>query len=223
MSFASFLTSMQTMFTGFEDNEEALSERQKICLLFEKVQSPNLTTVKNALQVSYDLDMGNENVTYDFIANSLATKAAILPNHVTNRQAIRVGSTGGARGAPSSGIRGPGGSIFTRFYKDFQRLSNEDKTVVIDKQKRLSITPNKSRGAKGGGRKVSSVKAKNKSLTKLTKQIATLKTRVKDVEGKNLDEKADDADEDYVAGNASDEFGGRSARRQKRDDSVSAP
>jgi hypothetical protein len=56
MSFKKFLTNMQAMFTGFEDNDKLLIDAQKIRLLFQKVQSPSLTQVKNALQVSYDLD-----------------------------------------------------------------------------------------------------------------------------------------------------------------------
>ena len=56
MSFKKFLTNMQAMFTGFKDNSKILTDTQKIWLLFQKVQSPSLTQVKNALQVSYDLD-----------------------------------------------------------------------------------------------------------------------------------------------------------------------
>jgi hypothetical protein len=60
MSFEKFLTNMQAMFTGFEDNDKILTDSQKIRLLFQKVQSPSMTQVKNALQVSYDLDKEGE-------------------------------------------------------------------------------------------------------------------------------------------------------------------
>jgi Ca2+-binding EF-hand superfamily protein len=86
MSFKKFLTNIQAMFTGFEDNDELLTGAQKIRLLFQKVQSPSLTQVKNALQVSYDLDKAGE-VNYDFLANSMAAEAASLPDHAHNRQA----------------------------------------------------------------------------------------------------------------------------------------
>jgi hypothetical protein len=89
MSFEKFLTNMQAMFTGFEDNHELLTVAQKIRLLFQKVQSPSLTQVKNALQVSYDLNKMGE-VTYDFLANSMAAEAASLPDHAPNRQASGV-------------------------------------------------------------------------------------------------------------------------------------
>jgi hypothetical protein len=52
MSFEKFLTNMQAMFTGFQDNNELLTDAQKIRLLFQKLQSPRLTQAKNALQVS---------------------------------------------------------------------------------------------------------------------------------------------------------------------------
>ena len=43
MFFDRFLTNTQSMFTGFEDNGELLTEAQKIRLLFQKFQGPRLT------------------------------------------------------------------------------------------------------------------------------------------------------------------------------------
>jgi hypothetical protein len=78
MSFDKFLTSMQSMFAGFEDNGEVLNDAQKIRLLFQKVQAPVLTQVKSALQVQHDLDAGGTSVTYNFIANSMAATTTNL-------------------------------------------------------------------------------------------------------------------------------------------------
>ena len=61
---------MQKMFTGFPDNGEILNNSQKIRLIFQRFQNPNLTQIKSSPQVSYDLDQSNT-VTYDFIPNSL--------------------------------------------------------------------------------------------------------------------------------------------------------
>jgi hypothetical protein len=82
---------MQAMFTGFKDNNKILTDSQKILLLLQKVQRPSLTQVKNALQVSYDLDKAGE-VTYDFLANSMAAKAAsLLANTPTAKQVALTG------------------------------------------------------------------------------------------------------------------------------------
>ena len=54
MYFKNVLTKMKSTFTGFEDNNEILTEAQKILQLSQKLQIPSLTQVKNALQVSYD-------------------------------------------------------------------------------------------------------------------------------------------------------------------------
>jgi hypothetical protein len=117
MSFEKFLTNMQAVFTGFDDNDEILTEAQKIRLLFQKVQSPSLTQVKNALQVSYALDQ-DQVITFDFIANSMAAEAANLPEHAPNRQASSLESRSGRGGsAPESGIKGPDGAIYTGFYQ----------------------------------------------------------------------------------------------------------
>jgi hypothetical protein len=143
MSFEKFLTNMQAMFTRFEDNGELLTDAQKIRLLFQKVQSPSLTQVKNALQVSYDLD---KEVTYDFLANSIAAEAASLPDHAPNRQASGVDRHPTPGSAPTSGIKGANGDIFTGFYKNFQSLSDDEKQAIFDERKRLNINPKKCRG-----------------------------------------------------------------------------
>jgi 4-hydroxyphenylpyruvate dioxygenase-like putative hemolysin len=82
VSFKKFLTNMQAMFTGLKDNDEILTDAEKISLLFQKVQSPGLTQVKNAFKGSYDLDTGGQDVSFDFIANSMSAEAASLPEHV---------------------------------------------------------------------------------------------------------------------------------------------
>ena len=49
MSFEKFLTNMQSMFTGFEENDEVLTKAHNIRLLFQKFQIPILIQVKNVL------------------------------------------------------------------------------------------------------------------------------------------------------------------------------
>jgi hypothetical protein len=213
MSFEKFLTNMQAMFTGFEDNDEILTDAQKIRLLFQKVQSPALTQVKNALKVSYDLDTGGQDVTFDFIANSMSAEASSLPEHVPNRQASGVGSSQGSQGsAPESGVKGPDGVIFTGFYKNFNRLSDEDKQAIFDERKRLGIVPKKSRRSKA-----SSVRTKTSALTKLNREIASLKVKFKDLQGKR-GATSDDGDEaQEPQDNAGDQFGGRKKRRKDKE------
>jgi hypothetical protein len=157
MSFEKFLTNMQAIITGFEDNDELLTDAPKIRLLFQKVQSPSLTQVKNALKVSYDLDKAGE-VTYDFLANSMVAKAASLPDHAPNRQASGVGRHPMPGSAPPSGIKGPNGDIFTGFYKNFQSLSDDEKQAIFDERKRLNINPKKSRGGHSKKGQTSAIK-----------------------------------------------------------------
>ena len=66
---------MQTMFTVFSDNGEIPNDSHNIRLIFQKVQKPILTQIKESLQVSYDMDQANT-VTYDLISNILAAEAA---------------------------------------------------------------------------------------------------------------------------------------------------
>jgi hypothetical protein len=215
MSFEKFLTSMQAMFTGFEDNDEILTNAQKIRLLFQKVQSPNLTQVKSALKVQSDLDVGGLTVTYDFIANSLAAEAASLPDYVPNRQASGLDSHGGKGSSPESGVKGPDGTIFTGYYKNWNSISDDDKHAVYEERKRLGVVPKKARRSKP-----SSIKTKKKTLAKMTREIASLKTKfnnLKKKRGASSDDDADGADEPQD--NAGDQFGGRKDKKKKRGDS----
>ena len=131
MSFEKFLTNMQSMFTGFADNEEVLTGKQKIHFLFEKVQSLNLNQMKSSLQVSYDLDQMGD-VTFDFIANSLAAEAVSLPEYAQTRQASEVDSGVRAGEAPTQENKTPVGTIFTGYYKNFHLISEKDKRAVIE-------------------------------------------------------------------------------------------
>jgi hypothetical protein len=140
MPFDKFLTNMQSMFTGFADNEEILTEAQKIRLLFAKVQSPNLALVKSNLQIAYDLDQTGE-VTFDFIANSLVVEASKSPDSSASRNTSGVDTQGsGTNSAPESGVKGPDGVIFTGYYSNFAQLSDADKQTIFDERKRLGVT-----------------------------------------------------------------------------------
>ena len=74
MSFEKFLNNMQSMFTVFEDNNKLLTKAQNIWLLFQKVQIPSLTQVKNKLQVLYNLYQ-DEAFKFDFVTKSMAAEA----------------------------------------------------------------------------------------------------------------------------------------------------
>jgi hypothetical protein len=215
MSFQEFLTNMQAMFTGFEDNNELLTDPQKIWLLFQKVQSPSLTQVKNALQVSYDLDKAGE-VTDDFLANSMAAEAASLLDHAPNHQASGMDRHPASGSAPTSGIKGAKGDIFTGFYKNFQSLSDDEKQAIYKERKRLNINPKESCGSHSKKGQTSAIKVNKKTLSKMTREISSMKARLKDV-GKSKKPSSKDEDSD-VQDNAGDQFGGRKKKKQKKAD-----
>jgi hypothetical protein len=210
MSFDKFLTSMQTMFTGFEDNDEFLSNAQKIRLLFQKVQAATLEVTKSALQVQSDLDQDGDTVTYDFIANSMSVVAEKSVSFAENRRASGV-ATGQGGEAPSSGINKPDGSIFTGYFKNFQQLSSDDKSAVIEERKRLNITPKK--GKPRSARKTAATKA-TKGVAKFNRAISSLTTRLKELEGKR-DPVEEPETEVSPQDNAGDQFGGRRSKKTK--------
>ena len=77
ISFENFLTNIQSMFTGFEDNDEIFTEAQKIRILFQKVQSPILTQFNNEFQVSHNLYQ-YKSVIFNFTFNSMENESANL-------------------------------------------------------------------------------------------------------------------------------------------------
>jgi hypothetical protein len=208
MAFEKFLTTMQLMFNGFNDSGEVYSESQKVRLLFDKVQHPQLETTKQTLQISYNLAT-DDTVGYDFIANSLSAEVANLQDFTPQRQASGVESNNGQ--APTHGIRGADGNIFTGFYKDFQALSYQDRQAIFDERSRLNITPKKKTPIRAK-RAASAIKAGKKTVSKLNKQISALHIRVNEVAKKRG---AHVVDEDETSDNAGDQFGGRQAKKSK--------
>jgi hypothetical protein len=219
LSFEKFLTSMQAMFTGFQDNEEIMTDPMKIRLLFQKVQHPKLEVVKSALKVQSDMDVAGT-VTYDFIANSMAAEAARLPEHTPNRQASGVDTHGGGkRSAPESGVKNRDGTIYTGFYPGWHDMADEDKTMVIEERKLK-------KGAGGQPKtrrtsKASSIKSKKKTLQKMKREISSLKARFKSLKKKKGEASDDDSDEaDEPQDNAGSQFGGRASKKSKKDGGV---
>jgi hypothetical protein len=166
-------------------------------------------------KVSYNLDKAGE-VTYDFLANSMAAKAASLLDHAPNRQASGVDRHPTSGSAPTSGIKGPNGDIFTGFYKNFQSLSDDEKQAIFDERKHLNINPKKSRGGHSKKGQTSTTKVNKKKLSKMTREISSMKARLKDA-GKSKKASSEDEDSD-VQDNAGDQFGVRKKKKQKKAD-----
>jgi hypothetical protein len=179
-------------------------------LLFQKVQSPNLAQVKSALKVQSDLDVGGMSVAYDFIANSLAAEATSSID-VPNRNASGLDSQGGKGSAPESEVKGPDGNIFTGYFPNWKSFSDGNKQMAYNERKRLGVTTQK----KKTRRKTSSVKSEKKSLFTLTREMASLKTRVKDLK-KRTSTDDDTEDDDPPQDNAGDQCGGRKDKKQKK-------
>jgi hypothetical protein len=211
MSFEKFLTSMQAMFTGFEDNEEILTNAQKRRLLFQKVQSPSLTQTKAALLVQEGLDTAGTQVTYDFIANSLSAEAAKLPDYVPNRQASGV-ETHGKGSAPESGVKSIDGTTFTGYYPEWHSMSDEDKNAVIAERKRQGQASKK----KPGSSKASSIRTKKKTLNKLNRKVSALQVKFKNLKKKAESSDEDEEDADEPQDNAGDQFGGRNGKKKAK-------
>ncbi len=144
----------------------------------------------------------------------MAAEAASLPDHAPNRQASGVDRHPTPGSAPASGIKGLNGEIFTGFYKNFQSLSDDEKQAIFEEQKRLNIKTRRGRGANPKKGKTSAIQSNKKAMSKMTRKIASLETKLKNV-GNAKKASSDDEDSD-VQDNAGDQFGGRKKKKQKK-------
>ena len=77
----------------------------------------------------------------------------------------------------------------------------------------MNIVPKK--GKNRNGRNTSAVKAKKKALGKMTREIAALKTQVKELHEKR-EASSEDEEDDTPQDNAGDQFGGRASKKSKK-------
>jgi hypothetical protein len=216
MKLETFLTSMELMFESFAKHEEVLTEAQKIRLLFDKIQHPLLEGMKNSLQIAYNLST-DDSVSYTFIVNSFSAEVAGLPDFAPAQRSVSgVGrSDKSFDKSPANGIRGDDGSIFTGYYKNFKSLSSEDKTAIFEEQLRLNIAPKK-KNNQGARRNNSKVVQGKKTISKLQKQISSLKTRFNKAEKQRGNDETEDGADEEIADNAGDQFGGRQGKKAKK-------
>jgi hypothetical protein len=145
----------------------------------------------------------------------MAAEAASLPDHAPNRQASGVDRHPTLGSLPTSGIKGAIGDIFTGFYKNFQSLSDDEKQAIFNERKRLNINPKKSRGNHSKKGQTSAIKVNKKALSKITREISSMKARLKDVKATKVTFEDEDSD---VQDNAGHQFGGRKKKKQKKSD-----
>ena len=213
MSFSAFLDKMQKMFNIFDEENEPISEQAKVRMLLKKVEHPQLQDAVNALRVRASMN----GCTFTECANHLSAQVSELPDTQSTRKIAGTASDrtkepkrirGGGRPKDNSkrkGIYMPDGSVWTGYYSDWAKMSNDDKQVVLEtrKKNKANKTPTK-------GRQVSDVGSK---LTDIKSQMADLKRTIAAL-SKSKD---GDGNESDTPDNAGDSFGGRSSKKQKKE------
>jgi hypothetical protein len=215
MSFEKFLTKMHHMFESYADYDEPIPEEAKIRLLFQKVKCSSLEIKKAALMVQHDMDFNNE-LTYGFFSNQLLKEVPRAVDQASNRKASGVAHTPPSDTAPTSGINDENGKIFTGYYKNFGKLSKEERQEIIAERKRTQSDKGNKGKHQGGARRRVASGASQKTISKLTREISSMKAEFKaDRESRQPSRDNDDGE---VQNNAGDQFGGRRSKQQKRDE-----
>ena len=228
MTFDKFLTNMEKMFHGFVQGNEALTESQKVRLIIQKVQHPELQAFMKATKIASNQEnkkgvvLPDSKVGYTFIADSICEEVSQLQEYTApGRNASGIETSKYGKPGPESGIHGTDGNIHTGFYKNFRALSSEQKSAVMDERKRLNIVPPPKTGGKrggggsgngggGGGRNVGSVKQANKKMKLMKKEIAALQATAKSPDKKKGEVVEQEA---TVPDNAGGSFGGRASKK----------
>jgi hypothetical protein len=87
--------------------------------------------------------------------------------------------------------------------------------TIFDERKRLGVTnATGKRSAKNQYAKTSSIKAKKKTVAKMTREIASLKVKFKALEGKR-DSASSGDDTETAQGDAGNQFSGRKKKKKK--------
>lgn len=203
LSFEKFLSLMQDMFNIYSQEDQELSDKAKIDLLFSKVQHQGLQVAIEALRTK---EVEGIELTYTAAANHLSTTVARLAATTggAGRNIAAVGVSGG------SSIYNADGSIKTGRIQNWWSLSEEERSKVTEERKRLGAVKNKG-GDKGG-------KQTSNTVKQLRQQNQKQRRKIKALMRKNPDDEASDSDsgDRDAAADAGDQFGGKNAKKKNR-------
>lgn len=209
MPYQTFLDKAKHMFNIFRQEEEPMTESQKVRWLLSRIQHAGLTSTVGALRVRSDLD----GITFDEAANFIASAVSEQPDYQA-RKISQVGTDGGSGGggAPVSGIHKKDGSIHTGYYPNWKQLDAEQKKKVIAARNKKK---GKGHTKKTDKRSTAALTQVAKDMESLKRDVARMVSAVSAAGGAPEDHNdGDEPSED--AGNA---FGGRrSKKKQKKEE-----
>ena len=204
LSFEKFLSMMQEMFNIYSKEDQELSEKAKIDLLFAKVQHQGLQAAIEALRTK---EVEGIELTYTAAANHLATTVARLSAITGGRNVSAVGVNSGG----GNGIYNADGSIKTGHISNWRSLSEEDRSKVFEERKRLGVGKKKGGGKSGGGG--NDQQAAN-TLKQLRQQNKKQRRKIKALMKKSPDDDGSDSDDEDTAQDAGDQFGGKNSKKK---------
>ena len=206
MAFELFLLKTQKMFNIFKNQSEPMTDEAKVHFLLKKTQCPQLANAVASMKTRL-LTEPPGTITYTNVSNHLASCASELPDYIAKNRNISA-----VKMAPKSGVAREDGSIHTGFYPNWRQLTQQEREKVVDKRKKQK------QKRKPAGGQPSTVKTElenlKKKLGKHKRTIAALKNKIgkeKDVATESNDDEGDDPTSD-----AGDGFGGKRAKKVKK-------
>ena len=210
LKFEVFLTRCQEMFGIYEQHEEPMSVEAQVRFLFNKINNAGLESTIAALKVDI-MQKPKGSVTYTMVANHLAAAVSALPENKARGRSISAITSGG-----SSNIRDADGKIKTGTYSNWHELSQEEKKLVGQERSRLGVRPPRRGGGNNNNNNGTGSRQpfskQNKDLKsqnqKYRRQIKALKRTTRTTE--------DNEEEETPENDAGNHFGGRNAKKTKR-------
>ena len=209
LPFATFLNRLQTMFNIYEDEEEPYTEAAKTRFLFDKIQNPSL---KDAVQALKTKDTIDGNVDFTVASNYLSGEVSKLPEFKSSIRNVSGSKTSGM----NPDILNADGSVNTGFIQGWRTLSKEDRQIIHDERA-------KTRTGKGKNGKTNKPPSHyKKTFSKQKAELKSLNTKLEEqtriISQLKRTNKTDD-DGDEIMNDAGNQFGGRQAKKGKKNQS----
>ena len=214
MAFETFLTQCQKMFNIFEEEGEPMQEGARIRYLFNQVQHSGLQSSIEALRAQETTGIV---LTYPMVANHLSTAVSQLPEYIAKNRNVSGVATAPEANGQANGIYNADGSITTGHIPDWRSLSRADRDKVIAERKRLGITKGMGRGNgyKSGGGKGNNASNDTNRIKQLQKQNKKYKRQINALKRSDTISTAGATDDDSAT-DAGDGFGGKAAKKNKK-------
>ena len=214
LTFESFLTKCEKMYNIFENHGEAMEEDAKIRFLFKNIQHSRLEADIAAMKASITTSQPGT-ITYSTVCNHMSTAVSQLPKFITRGRNVSSLAQEGTENDKLSCYNDDGTLILDQYLPDWMSYPHDIKKTILSERARLGVKLGR------GGRGNSTNRSSNSELSKLKKENANFKRKIKALK-KLSDTEVEDGDnensEEEADKDAGDQFGGKNSKKKAKNE-----